>query len=382
MTTDTETAAPAAATDERVHALDHLRALAMLAGVVFHAALAYSPMLHGFWPTADRQHSPWVDALVWLPHLLRMPLFFVVAGFFTAWLIARRGLGGLMQQRARRILVPFLVAWPLLQWSMGALIEWAAGHVAQPSPFLRLVRDWLAMPDPPAPPLGTGHLWFLYYLLLFTLLTWIGRTLGFGRLVAGWMALGPRRLFLSFPLLLLPGFLGTLAPHPAPESVLPQFWAVALYGPFFALGLGLHGRLDWLAPLRAWVWPALIACVLLYALFLMRLGTDLRANPMATASWPLATLEALIAGWGTLACLVGGLRWFERARPWMTYLARSAYWVYLIHLPILFALQYALLDIALPWPWKFLIGLGATLLLCLGSYEALVRRTALRRWVG
>ena len=40
--------AVAAPTDARIHAFDHLRALAMLAGVLFHAALAYSPMMHGF----------------------------------------------------------------------------------------------------------------------------------------------------------------------------------------------------------------------------------------------------------------------------------------------------------------------------------------------
>ena len=32
--------------DDRVHSMDNLRALAMLAGVVFHAALAYSPLMH------------------------------------------------------------------------------------------------------------------------------------------------------------------------------------------------------------------------------------------------------------------------------------------------------------------------------------------------
>ena len=61
ITTTIAHAAPSAA---RVHALDHLRALAMLAGVLFHAALAYSPLLHPWWPAADRQHSPVVDALV------------------------------------------------------------------------------------------------------------------------------------------------------------------------------------------------------------------------------------------------------------------------------------------------------------------------------
>ena len=38
---------------DRIHAMDNLRALAMLAGVVFHAALAYSPLMHMIWPPAD-----------------------------------------------------------------------------------------------------------------------------------------------------------------------------------------------------------------------------------------------------------------------------------------------------------------------------------------
>src|SRR3546814_3362750 len=88
---------------ERLHYMDHLRALAMLAGVFFHAALAYSPVMSGFFPTADRQTSAWVDVVVWGLHLVRMPLFFLVAGFFAAWVIDRRGGTALARQRVRRI---------------------------------------------------------------------------------------------------------------------------------------------------------------------------------------------------------------------------------------------------------------------------------------
>lgn len=382
MSTDTPTLAAATDPDARIHALDQLRALAMMTGVLFHAALAYSPLLHAFWPTADRRHSAWVDALIWLPHLVRMPLFFVVAGFFTAWLIARRGMGGLLRNRVRRILVPFLIAWPLVHWSVSMLTGWAAHGVGQPSPFLLMVREWMALPDPPTPLPSTGHLWFLYYLLLFSVMTWAGRALGLGGLLVRWLSLGPHRLALTLPLALLPGFLGVPAPHPAPEGLLPQFWAIALYGPFFALGVALHGRLDWLSPLRARVLPATLVCLLLYAVFLWQLGADSARDPWAGAPWQIAALESLIAAWGTLACLVAGLRWLNHSSAWMSYLARSSYWVYLTHLPILFALQYVLLDVALAWPWKYLLGVGATLGLCIGSYQVLVRHTRLRPWVG
>ena len=374
--------AVAAPTDARIHAFDHLRALAMLAGVLFHAALAYSPLMHGFWPTAYRAQSASVDAVVWFLHLVRMPLFFVVAGYFTAWLIARRGWSGLLRQRLRRILVPMLVASPLVHLATSASTQWALDHVAHPSPFLSMVREWLAMPDPPAMPPSTGHLWFLYYLLLFTALAWIVHALDWSRWLARAIPPTPTRLAWILPLLVAPGFLLATAPHPAPESLFPQFWALALYGPFFALGTLLLDRVDTLLSLRRWLWPGLLACVLAYVAFLMQLDGRDATDWGRTAPWSTALLQAIVAAWGTLAALIGGLRWLNRSSAVMTWLARSSYWTYLLHLPVLFAVQYGLLDHALPWPLALLLSCGLTLAICLLSYDLLVRRTRLRDWVG
>ena len=113
--------------EDRLHYMDHLRALAMLAGVVFHAALAYSPLMHPIWPTADTGRSIVVDGAAWFLHLFRMPLFFVVTGFFAAWLVARRGLGGLFRNRCARVLLPLLLFLPLVTASMYGLTQHAAG---------------------------------------------------------------------------------------------------------------------------------------------------------------------------------------------------------------------------------------------------------------
>lgn len=64
------------ALQQRLHYLDNLRALAMIAGVFFHAALAYSPMLNTYWLSADTQQSSMVDVVGFFMHLFRMPLFF------------------------------------------------------------------------------------------------------------------------------------------------------------------------------------------------------------------------------------------------------------------------------------------------------------------
>lgn len=363
----------------RVHALDQLRALAMLVGVLFHAALAYSPWLAPYWPTANDTRWAGIDALVWLPHLVRMPLFFLVSGYLAAALLERRGMGGLMRQRVRRILVPFLVAWPLVHVSVSALTGWAAQASTQPSPFLVAVRELMAMPDPPDLPLLTGHLWFLWYLLLFTVLLWVWRSLEIGPAVERFWPRGPFGLALGLPLLVWPGFLLTAAPHPAPESLFPQFWAMLVYGPFFGLGVALHGRLERLAPFRRWLAPGTLACLAFYVGFLALLP-DGPIGP--SAPWPVAALEALIAAWGTLLCVVAGLCFLDQPRPWLDRLGESTYWTYLTHLPIVFAIQYGLLDVDWPWPLEFAITVAITLLVCLATHEWLVRRTRLRRYVG
>ena len=68
---------------KRFHYMDNLRAWAMILGVVFHAALAYSATVHHIWPTADTSTSRLIDALVWFSHTFRMPLFFLIAVFFA-----------------------------------------------------------------------------------------------------------------------------------------------------------------------------------------------------------------------------------------------------------------------------------------------------------
>lgn len=373
---------PVATAQDRLHYMDHLRALAMLAGVLFHAALAYSPLMQGFFPTADRQNSAWVDGVVWGLHLVRMPLFFLVAGFFAAWVIARRGQGGLFRQRLRRIALPFLVAWPLVMWALAVSTGWAAMNVEHPSPMLVMIRDYLQMPDPPQAPISTSHLWFLYYLLLFTVLHWVGRTLELGR-VGQWLVQGaPSRILVGLPLLLWPALASVSAPHPAPEGLLPQFWAVTFYGAFFALGTLLHGQPDWLQRARGHVPWLAAGAVVLYALFLWRLSVEPPGQGNPTASWPVAAMQACLSVWLTVLCLLAGQRLLNRPSPLMRYLAEGAYWTYLLHLPLLFALQYLLMDLELAWPLKFALASSGTLVMCLLSYQLLVRRTPLRRFVG
>ncbi|MFN3192352.1 MAG: acyltransferase family protein [Aureliella sp.] len=98
---------PKSGTQVRFHDLDALRAGAMLLGIVLHAALSFGTIP---WPVKDSIQSETYDYLFECIHGFRMPLFFMLSGFFTAMLWRKRGLSGLVRQRGYRIGIPLFVS--------------------------------------------------------------------------------------------------------------------------------------------------------------------------------------------------------------------------------------------------------------------------------
>jgi glucans biosynthesis protein C len=396
-----EVSRPLSMQQHRRDDLDNLRALLMLAGVLFHAALAYSPIAQPFFPTADRQHSVWVDLPIWFVHLFRMPVFFLIAGFFCALLVEKRGIYGMLAERARRIALVFVLFWPLnylaLKWST----EYAALTVHQPSPVLAFLRDAAVESQSPAArsavgqmeslafPPTTSHLWFLYYLMLFYLLHWCALRLEVNKLTK-WMGGLSAGVWIGvMPLLLSPALAFVPAPHPAPESFLPQFWAISFYGFFFALGSawysGQSSHAQLIAKLARHATKLLAGSVLLYGVFLLLL--DQQTSGRTTAQliayamkperfawhWPIAICESYISLWMSIVCLSFAKRFLQRSSQWLRTIAHASYWSYLIHLPVLFVIQYQLMDLGWHWLLKWLFAVGLTLSICLVSYQAIKR---------
>ena len=82
----------------------------MALGVVLHGALTFIP---GAWPVTDasvKDDGTPFTVLVTAIHGFRMPLFFLMSGFFTAMLWRQRGLSSLVHHRAQRLLLPLALA--------------------------------------------------------------------------------------------------------------------------------------------------------------------------------------------------------------------------------------------------------------------------------
>ena len=84
---------------DRLHALDAVRAYALLLGVVLHSAAAF---LEGFpIPMWLDQPSSGAAVIYYTIHMFRMSAFFLIAGFFARVLVERRGVKAFIKDRAQ-----------------------------------------------------------------------------------------------------------------------------------------------------------------------------------------------------------------------------------------------------------------------------------------
>ncbi|MEM9345597.1 MAG: acyltransferase family protein [Planctomycetota bacterium] len=393
---------PAIAKPQRFHGFDALRGGAMLLGIVLHAAITYMerPMDGLLWPLGNQPTHVSFDVLFWWIHGWRIPLFFVMAGFFAAMLARRRGPAGFLKHRVDRILKPVIVAsftlLPIMYylWGWGWLLEGrATGEEVWQFDF----------EDPGIEEhfIGPAHLWFLNYLIVFSLVYWAILKLRTSKPTGDEPTLGPvrawcfisafRPVVFAIPtalfLLADPGFyLGYH--HVIPLSI--EQWGyeaaqIAYQGVFFVTGVylfRLHREMD---AMKKYAWVYLGLAQVVFVVGGMMIST-LVADPYADSTEPayrigIAVSIALFC-WLMIWGLTGiGLTLLAKPRSVVRWLSDSAYWVYLVHLPVVALMMIVMKD----WPigpWlKFLIIVGVASVLTLVSYQQLVRYTAIGRWL-
>jgi len=144
---------------ERLHALDAVRGLALLLGIVLHATLSFVPAPTRIWIIQDTHQSLALGLLFFAIHVFRMTTFFLMAGFFARMSFHRRGVSGFVRDRLQRIGLPLVIGWPIVFTPMALVVIWAAGFPnGGPVPG---VPRW----PPVLPNFPLIHLWFLYVLL-------------------------------------------------------------------------------------------------------------------------------------------------------------------------------------------------------------------------
>ena len=243
-----------AADVSRFHALDSLRAAMMFLGIYMHVVVAYSPI--GGWAFKPPELTTTLDWSLVLIHVFRMPVFYVMAGFFAALLWERYGFRRAAKNRFWRIVVPFVAGWMIIYPLMMFLTAFSGKGLPWALEFI-LSGRFLAHPHP-------LHLWFLEYLIVLYLLA-VAVVVGIRVLVPVNVQHLQMRFFRSimqsiwapFPFAVL-SFLALLPMKHAgledPPSFVPATHIVVAYAIPFAFGWLLFANTDLLDTLRRRAW--------------------------------------------------------------------------------------------------------------------------------
>lgn len=372
------TAAPA-----RRHDIDALRVCAFGLLILFHVGMFYSPWP---WHVKSEHMAGWLEWPMALSHQWRMQLVFLVSGLALNFLRRRVSDGQLARQRLARLGLPLLFGMAVIippQAYLEALTQGATepGYLA----FLWHYFTFQGWPEGAFAGSDIGitwtHLWYLPYLLCYTLVAiplmrlldgpGAGLRHRFQALRGGWIVALPLVPLMASGLFVFPHF-----PY-MNYSLVGDWYAHSQYFTFFFIGYligtdaGLWGEF---ARLRK---RALAAALVAFPV-LMFLGEIL---PEDVSGAPRVALLAItyFNRWIWIVALLGfAHRYLNRPFPWLGYANDAVYPWYVLHQTITIVAGYGLSKLALGPVSEPVLVVVATLGGCAVLHEYAIRRT---RWL-
>jgi glucans biosynthesis protein C len=392
MVTDMVTDAPAqpdtsrgASGPARLHALDWLRALALLGVFVFHA-------VHPFdlidWHVKNDQQSFAVTVLLLFLFPWGMGFFFLLAGAGSRFALRSRSARRYLGERWRRLGLPFLVGSALLGPVQGYVEAvhhgtWSGSPAAYVPVWFGELASSAWRLDPGISPRWFGHvgfhLWFLGFLLAFSVLGLPvfrflerdGARRAISRLT-GWAGRPGGSLLLAVPITLV--HLSLRAAFPAEHDWSDFGYLLA----FFVTGYVLVGEPRLLAAVRRDGRLALAVGVAGFALMLAAFASGAAerwiTDPGYNLESSLVTILFSCYAWSWVVVALGfGLRarHFQSAPPgWVGTLGMP---FYLLHQPVILVIALFVVQTGAGIPTKLAVVLVTSLLATVGLCGLLVR---------
>ena len=357
----------------RLHSLDFLRAFALLMGVLLHVLMLFLEPFDGSEPRLGAS-----IIFIWI-HTWRMPLFMLLAGFFTALSLSKRDTGNYALNRLIRLGVPLLLLWsaiPAIDEGTSELfkIPELISYIFYDIPFtLRL-----------------DHLWFLYYLLLFygvLLLIKITAPLIFSLVIDFELSLS-RVLCLWMPILILLSPLnkpigGIFGEIPITFGEI-NLGSMLFMASFFIIGMQAHKSSQFLENLqrtRFWL-PSLIVSSLI-PIGLLAWG-GVKDEPFAFSGslelWIVNSLSGSAALLMVLSIMGLAMHKISSSGQMLRWLVRLSYPIYVFHLMFVISVSGTLMFFGINDWIVVLLGFASGILFPVIIYYAIISWTPLD-WV-
>ncbi|WP_273277030.1 acyltransferase family protein [Maribacter polysiphoniae] len=338
---------------ERRHDIDWLRVIAIGLLLIYHIAILFQPwaLFVGFIKSDESFEALWKPMT--MLNVWRIPFLFFVSGMGLYFAMRTRNWKQLLQERSKRILVPFFF-----------------GMVAITPLHMYIFQKYYHMPLGYYP--HQGHLWFLGNILVYVVLLMPvfyslkknekGRVQRVLSTLMGHPG-GPLLVTLFF-------VVEVLLVNPQPFALYAQTWHGFFNGLlafFFGFLLVYSGKMFWQTVLK-WRWLYVGLAAVLYGVRFALFGTESPGYLMAIES------NCWIFGVFGL-----GYKYLNKPSALLSYLSQAAYPVYIIHMFVLYAAAMFILPLEVPVVLKFIGIIGFTGLACYLIYEFIIRRIGFLR---
>lgn len=337
----------------RRYDIDSIRVIAIGLLLLYHVAIGFQRwgIMIGFITTKESWDSLWIPMT--MLNVWRIPLLFFVSGMGVYFAIQRRNWKQLLQERAARILIPFL---------FGAVFIFpVSAYIWQY--YYNFKIDYNLHP---------GHLWFLgnifvYVVVLSPVFFYLKRN-GDGKIVNGIKKIFSNPLGL---LLVIAAFIAeAILINPNPYELYAMTWhgfALGLLAFLFGFCFVLSGP-DFWSLLLKWRWLFLLGAI---ALFVYRLTQFQMRVPV----YQLVVESDL---W-IFSVFAFGHRYLNRPGKTLNYLSEAAYPVYIIHMIFLFLGSLLIFPLNIDVRLQFVLLLLFTFTGCFFFYEFIIRRVNIIR---
>ena len=345
----------------RKYYLDNIRWMTVVLVVVYHVIYIYNSVIaYGvIGPFYDKQY--W-DGLQYILYPWFMMLLFIVAGMCSRYYLEKHTVKEFIRSRTRKLLVPCTIGLFVIGWVQG-YVSMAISDAFQSIPdtvpgfamYLIMVLS------------GTGVLWFIQMLWLFSLLLTIIRKIEKGKIYK----FSIKTNIVVLVLLLIPVYLSGLILNTPIVSV----YRFGIYGFTFFLGYFVLAHDEVIDRLSVYSVTLIVAAIILAVVYvILHFGDNYAVMPTVNC------IPAVAYGWiACLAILASMKKWGNKISGFAEFMSKRSFGLYVFHYLPLSATAYILHEYtSVPALTCYLLTALAAFLGSLMLYEVISRIPFLR----
>ena len=368
----------------RKHWIDNLRWFTVLLVLFYHVIYFYNNkgVFGGIGGFVDDPMKQPQDVVMYILYPWFMMLLFLVAGISSKYALDKMSHKQFIKSRTLKLLVPATIGLFVFQWMTGYFNTQVAAIAQGTKPFaeipdtlpngIRCLIKYFAYSFS-----GTGPLWFIQDLWIFSLLIVLIKKLDKNDRFWNWCGKA------SIPVIILLGvlvWLGSqaLIMNPRPESAdgLYNLYKPLTYFIPFLMGYFVFSHDEVQNRVEKMHLPMLICAVAACVALCWTGWGQNNTTPQFLSGW----LNCLYA-WLMILAMLGCFKaWFNQTNRFATYMTQSSFGIYVVHYLVIASLGYMMKMYTSLQPWMMYVILTLAVMLLSPAIYEIIKRIPFVRW--